>query len=386
MRLFISYSSKDGKKYAKILYEILKSHGHDPFMADHCILGENLWDTISKECIDRDRTIFLMTSSSTESKGQKQEYDLVISFYKNRFAFISEKCDLNTIFQRYPLLKACLAPFFSDSNFGSQCKKLATQLVELQDKEKAVGAKQYSDNILPELSRKGLDEVEIEKCMKNLYESFQNETIIPEICRTRSYTQRPQLDFTTIGFRYRLPIQWFIPERPSICNDNLFQQFGRDIALGERDYLHQSILKTREITNVGEFSPKGVLEATERVQGNGFEPDLIFPRLDGWMSMHHWHNGARVEYDPDPSSRQLNASLILDKHKLKIVSPLGKVPQYTIVFSKHAITWHVRVCPEFGALFIALGRDQLYPTRYVELVAGTQVKCEIDPKGISTLG
>lgn len=70
MRVFISYSSKDGKSYANKLYEIVGEHGHDPFP------GENIWDTIGKECRNRDLAIFVLTPSSIVSKGQKQEYDL----------------------------------------------------------------------------------------------------------------------------------------------------------------------------------------------------------------------------------------------------------------------------------------------------------------------
>jgi hypothetical protein len=388
MRVFISYSSKDGKSYANKLYEIVGEHGHDPFLIDHDTFpGENIWDTIGKECRKRDLAIFVLTPSSIVSKGQKQEYDLVVSFYLNRLAFLSEDSNVEAIFDRYPFLKPYLAATFHGSNFEDDCTRLASQLVGLQDRAKAIAKQRYKENGLPKLSQEGLDVSEVENCLMNMNKVFQIETIIPEICRTKVHDMKPQLSFTMIGFAYHLPIDWFKTDRPSVSNDFLFQQFGRSIALGERSYLHESILSNKEIVNVQDkFSASGILKAIEQIQGCGFKPDLIFPPLECWTSMHHWHNKAYVNYSHEPSRPHLKATLVVDGHSLRIVPPLGDVPEKTIVFSRHAITWHVKPHPKYGALSVVLGRGRLYPLKYAELIAGTKANCEIDPKGVSTLG
>jgi len=37
--------------------------------------------------------------------------------------------------------------------------------------------------------------------------------------------------------------------------------------------------------------------------------------------------------------------------------------------------------PEYGALFVVVGKDHLYPVRHVEMAAGTRVACEMRPDG-----
>jgi hypothetical protein len=385
MRVFLSYSSKDGKDYAGKLYEILQKHGHDAFLVDHDTLkGEKLWNVISKECLTRDRSIFILTSSSVESKGQEQEYDLVVSSYVKRMALLSNKCCSNTLFAKYPFLKPYLAATFDESNSEKNFAELAVELVKLQDQESKITTKGFQDEDLPRLSQEDLDISEIENCVRHLSESFSTETVIPEICRTKPHDEKSGIKFTTIGFAHRLPIEWFKKDKGAICNDFLFRDFGRGIALGERAYLNESVTKKREILN-GKFSPKGILEAVACIDDSGFQADIIFPPIDCWSAMHKWHNEAHVEYSNDPSRSHLNASLVFNETKLRILPPLGKVPEKTMVFSSEATTWNVKTDPNHGAIFILLGRDRLYPLKYVELIAGTRVNIEINPEGFFIL-
>jgi hypothetical protein len=385
MKVFLSYSSKDGKVFAEKLYEIMNKHGHDAFLVDHDTLsGEKLWNTISEECLNRDRSIFILTSSSVESKGQEQEYDLAVSFYKTRMALLSNKCCSDTIFAKYPYLKAFLAATFDELNSERDFAELAVNLVKLQDKENKVATKEFKDEDLPRPSQEGLDISEIENCIRNLSESFFAETVIPEICRTRSYDEKSGMRLTTIGFAHRLPIEWFKSNKGPIINDFLFRDLGRKIALGERAYLNEIVTKSTEIRN-GKFSPKGILEAVACIHNSGFQADIIYPSMDCWMALHKWHNDAHVEYSNDPLRSHLNASLVFKETKLKILLPLGDVPRKTMVFSSKAITWIVKADPNHGAIFIVLGKDRLYPLRYVELIAGTRVNIEMHPIGFFIL-
>lgn len=386
MRVFISYSSKDGKNYAKRLHAILRKRGHDLFLADHDIYGaETLWDVIAKECLDRDQSIFVITPSSKESRGQKQEYDLVTYHYKNRMAFVSENAKI--VMKNYPFLETRKEIAFNDSNFEEMCEELSSQLVRLQDKEKMVTKheKEYEDDYLPVLSQKGLDASEISKGIKNLNESFVKETIVPELFQTKSHEKwMPNLKF--IGFDYRLPREWFLSNQ-LYSNDLIFSQFGRIIALWEQNHLQDQILSKREILYIrSDFSPEAILKAIKEMSDRGFEPDVIFVPIKYFSKMYHWRETAHVEYSRKIPRPRVDASLIIDGFSLRIVPSIGKLPLKDIIFlNAKAIRWHVKSHPKYGALSIAFGNDRLYPMKYVELIAGTIADCEIEPKGISIL-
>lgn len=125
MKVFVSYSSKDGLDVAKKLHEVLHNRGHDAFFLEHdASAGQNIWDTIAKECLDRGRIIFVITNSSFESKGQKKEYDLANSHYLESFAFLDKGTDHHKIFQTFPYLKTCKNPDFSRETLEKDCEIL----------------------------------------------------------------------------------------------------------------------------------------------------------------------------------------------------------------------------------------------------------------------
>jgi len=386
MRVFISYSSKDGKDYAEKLCAILKKRGHAPFFADHDIYSaEILWDVIAKECLDRDLSIFVITLSSKESKGQKQEYELITYHYRNRMVFVNENA--HNVVKSYPFLEPRKGLEFNDSNFDEMCEELSSQLVRLQDKEKMVAKheKEFEDKRLPVLSQDGLDASEMGKCIKNLGESFQKETIIPELFRTQTHEKwMPNLKF--VGFDYRLPREWFLSNQ-LYSNDLIFSQFGRIIALWEQNYIQDQILSKREILYIeSDFSPEAILKAIKEMSDRGFEPDVIFAPIKYFTKMYHWRETAHVEYSRKTPRPRVDASLIIGGFSLRIVPSIGKLPLKDIVFlNAKVIRWHVKRHPKYGALCIAFGNDRLYPMKYVELIAGTIVSCEIEPKGISIL-
>lgn len=241
MKVFISYSSKDGRNYAEKLRDTLEKRGHAPFLVDHdACASENLWDVIAKDCLNCDITVFLVTPSSQESRGQKQEYDLVVCNYRDRMSFVRE--DTKNALGPFPFLQPQRRLEFNDSNFEQLCDELSSQLVTLQDKKKEVeeGPKTDEDGQLPELSTEGLDKSEVDDCIRKLNASFKFETIIPEAFRTIPHDKKTSdLKFVNIGIHHRLPREWFLTNQP-YANDLIFQEFGRTIALGEQKYNHES--------------------------------------------------------------------------------------------------------------------------------------------------
>ena len=395
MRIFISYSSKDGNIYAKKLFEVLFRRGHDPYLADHGCVSEIIWDEIAEEIEKRERSIFVVTESSQESKGQKQEYDLVVAKYKKRMAFESEKAsEMKILDNAFPFLVPYRGLVFNDSNLEENCEKISTQLVKLQDKESSVREKEIDrkEKLFPKLRLEGLDKGEIAKCIKNLFESYQMETVIPEAFSTH---EADKLEgFVNVGFNYRLPREWFLSydETHTIySNELLFRQFGRNIALGERKYLNDQVMSNKKVSYVEgrDFSAKYLLEtingAVSVIRANGFKPKTIFPTIDHQMKMHILSRAggkAHLKYSNITPRPRLDSSLIINGTELKLIAPLGDIPKNTIVFGDRAVRWHIKRQPKHGSLFIDVGNDRLYPKKYVQVVAMTTARCEIDPKGI----
>jgi len=394
MRVFISYSSKDGKKYANKLFDILLKRGHDPYIFNHGCVSEIIWDEIAEEIGKRELSIFIITESSRKSKGQKQEYDLVVAKYKNRMAFENEKTvDSKFLEKIFPFLYPHRALTFKDSNLEEKCETISTQLVKLKDKEISVEQEEIDqkEKGYPKLTVEGLDKDEIKKCIDNLFESYQLETVIPDAFRTNEANRTDNL--VNLGFNYRLPREWFLSydETHTIySNEYMFRQFGRNIALGERKYLNDQIMSNGKILHLRDVSStkdlvKKINEAVSVISSNGFKPTIIFPTINHLMKMHtlQRENGnVQLKYSNVRPRPILDPSLRIDGNELKTISPLGKIPTNTIVFGDNAVRWLLKRYPKYGSLFIDMGNDCFYPKRYVQVIAMTSTKCEIDPKGI----
>jgi hypothetical protein len=380
MRVFISYSAKDGSAAAKKLHETLHKYGHDAFFIDQdAAAGEQIWGKIGQELLSRERTIFILTPSSLGSKGQKQEYELVCQKYGKHLTFIRKDLGTTKAFQEYPFLGTCKASFFEDSTLDAACNDLAVEIGKLQD----TGEKRespFTEIIIPKLSRKGLDNGEINKSIDNLNKGFQKSTIIPEIARTQVIS-KDDVKTTNMGFVIRLPIEWFKPKREDVCNDPFFIDLGRDIAFAERNQIDSAITVNTEVATVdGGLSKDNVVKAVEQLKASGFEADLIFPTIKDYMDMHHLKD-TNVEYTHD-NTQFINSFFTSDKYRIGIVTPLGDMPSKTTIFSKQAITWHARPNKDYGALHISMGLDRLYPLKFVEVIGIEMAKCEIKGKGI----
>lgn len=241
---------------------------------------------------------------------------------------------------------------------------------------------------LPNLTREGLDIPAVEKCIHSLQTSYQSETIVDEICNKITAVEEPTKEFVHIGLHYRLPRLWFLPfevTNQAFSNDFLFASLGRSVALTELKYLEDSILGNATISRTKvEFSPNGILTALEEMRSRGLEPTLITFPLSFWRKIFGWSENARVEYRSGEADTKLKATLKLDGRELKLIAPLGRFPKEPMLLGKDAVEWEAKRNPE-GALYVVLGNHQLYPLKYVELLAGISVKCAINSKEISVL-
>ena len=241
---------------------------------------------------------------------------------------------------------------------------------------------------LPILSQDGLDKSVIEKCIQEIHKSFQSETIIPEICERIIGVKETTEEFVNLGFHYRLPREWFMPyeiTKQVYCNDLMFSQFGRMIALSEQHYVQQKILDNNKIRRIdSDFSPEGILNAVKTTASSGYDPNLISVPIDYWIKMHHWAENAGIKYSTKIPKPRLSATLNINETKLKLIHPIGKFPKEPILLSSRAISWKVKKHPT-GALYAVLGNHQIYPLKWAEILAGTSVKCELLPEGVAVL-
>jgi len=166
----------------------------------------------------------------------------------------------------------------------------------------------------------------------------------------------------------------------------MFQEYGRDIALSERRFLQESILKNGDVPKLNvDFSPDKILGAIEEMSTRDFCPTFVFPTIEQYKQMHRWRRDGHVRYDHGDYGRLSNEMLVFDKYELQIVLPLGKITRKAILLNRNAIRWTINFHPRYGALSIALGNSEYYPTKFAQIIAFTRARCEINPDGASVI-
>lgn len=395
MRVFISYSSKDAKEYAKRLFDLLFRRGHDPYLFDHGCISEIIWDKIYEEIGKRELCIFIVTNSSSKSKGQKQEYDFAVVKYKTRMSFSTEKASEMKIMEKtFPGLCPYRHLIFNDNNLAEKCEIISTDLVKLKDKENLVIEEKVDkkERGYPKLTVDGLDKKEIEKCIDNLFDSYQKETIIPEAFITNEASKSEKLN--NIGINFRLPRDWFLSyeiTKQIYSNEHMFGQFGRNIALGERKYLNDKIMENKNVFHVNGIVHhtkdlfNKINEAISVINSNGFKPAIIFPTINHLMKIYNLSRikgKANLKYGNIIPRPLLDPSVIIEGTELRLINPLGKIPTNTIIMGEKSVRWLLKKYPKHGSLYLDIGNDRFYPKKYVQVIAITTTKCEIDPKGI----
>ena len=230
------------------------------------------------------------------------------------------------------------------------------------------------------LSYEGLDQSEILKDVKTLHENYQSQTIIPELFKTRTHEKLPEdIKLANLAFDYRLPREWFVANQ-RFNNMSMFLEFGRRIALLEHIYLHRRILECKSISSVKcDFSPEGIVKA---IEASGIKPNALLVPVRHYIEMYHWRDKARVEYSTREPKPRIDAFLCVDGYRIKLIPSLGMMPLHTpTLLNSENMLWHVKRY-NYGAIFIALGNDRLYPDKYVELIAGTTASWKFDPADV----
>ncbi len=266
------------------------------------------------------------------------------------------------------------------------CENLSIDLARFHKRGRGTEIEDVED-VLPKLGTATLDEKQINEGISLISQTFQNETIIPDICKTKVITKQEEPNLLTLGYSMRLPIEWFKPGQTQYCNDFLFRDLGHEIALAERSIIGKEVsAKTQIPTVTGMFTSEKIVEAIEKAAETGALPDLIFPTIPDFLYFHRGSKDMKLEWNnTQPKSPAIEAVLNVGKYKLGIVSPLGGFPKETFVFNKQTISWQARSYSDNGALFIRLGLDRLYPLKFVELIAIERAKCEVSEKGIVKL-
>jgi hypothetical protein len=103
------------------------------------------------------------------------------------------------------------------------------------------------------------------------------------------------------------------------------------------------------------------------------------------MKMMQMGSDATIKYKDVYPSPVFSSHLLGDGAEIRLIAPLGRFPSFTIILTKNAATWHLKRYPKHGALYIDLGNDRFYPKRYVQAVAFTTFKLEVDAQKVFLL-
>ena len=231
----------------------------------------------------------------------------------------------------------------------------------------------------PKLEKKNLDIDKIQLNIDKIFSVFQETTIIPEAFSTIIHEKSN--DLISLGFNHRYPVEWFQPKQETmISNEIIFDQAGRAMSQGEKNFLQNRILENLNVKRYNTtFSKENILDAVNEIEKEGYNDFLLWPTIESWITI---NTEMKVDYGQIHDKHVLNSTLIIDDYKMRLIPPLGKIPTNNMILAKEAVTWHIEQQPEYGPLYIDLGNDRLYPEKYVELICFTNLKCEIKEKGI----
>lgn len=116
---------------------------------------------------------------------------------------------------------------------------------------------------------------------KNLVvRAYEEYSIIGAATRNRAFdeTSDRELHFTDIKISEEVPIEWF--GNPTICPEPYFYDIGRNIAIGEENYLVQTIREKAktEPTSIFSIRPAEILHIASEFAHEGYiEPVLFIP-------------------------------------------------------------------------------------------------------------
>jgi len=145
------------------------------------------------------------------------------------------------------------------------------------------------------------EQQKIERSEQLAKDSYYRASIINQIVNVRD--SRPDDgEFLKIYRRVYVPEEWFT--RIDIISDNVFQQFGSDIALGEKKFfIEEKILKNTQIRPkiVNEMNLRSLEETADSLLGDGFMPTVLFAPIDYYVPFYVDWLGSTLQIGNDPS-------------------------------------------------------------------------------------
>lgn len=150
-----------------------------------------------------------------------------------------------------------------------------------------------------------LDREKIERCKKVLLKDYFDASIVEMAVNVVDFAEKTHkhLEFLKFGKWVYIPREWFTD--PANIPDYVFSQFGRELALGEKNYIVQEILKNDEITTkrIQKFNYESLVNTLHGLRARTDSPILFAPN-EYYVPIH-------VDW-----SRELGRLLVEKKHLL----------------------------------------------------------------------
>jgi hypothetical protein len=142
------------------------------------------------------------------------------------------------------------------------------------------------------------EEQKIEESEQLAKDSYFKASVIDQIVNVRD-CERGDENFLRLYRRIYVPKEWFT--RTDIFSDLVFQEFGSDIALSEKKFIVDEILKNNQIrrTTVDEINLRNLEETAGSLIGAGFEPTVILAPIDYFVPFYAEWLGPNLQIGMD---------------------------------------------------------------------------------------
>jgi len=131
-----------------------------------------------------------------------------------------------------------------------------------------------------------LDSKRVNNCKREIARTYAECTVIPNIVNFRTYEEEKDKDlkFEFIGLRYLLDREWFTS--PMTISE--FSDIGRNIALGEKNYLVKQMIKVGEARFLEQISFEVLKSSINEFREAGYQPTSLFVPIDWGVELHSW--------------------------------------------------------------------------------------------------
>lgn len=388
MRIFISYSTKDGIELAKQARSIFNDAGHAAWMYEHDrTIGASVWTEISN-IIARGTDVFfpIITASSRSCDAQIREANYALNSRVKVLTVRLDDAEVPT------LLTADNYEPWQRSAFTEECAKLAQRLPEVMAKIQALGstfeAEQESSHLRQRFDRikelngriAKLDKIRIAECRDSVLQSYSAATLPRNIAGLHEESDIDRAKFRTIGIWQRVKLNDF--NAINFIWNPYFEDVGRAVASGERKYLHEVLGQQLESDkdSISLSSPQfSILTETIRSRDERELPfdTLLAPVQTEVLFVKHYRDNMDWSSRPPVLTMGRSSLRVFWSHRY---APLDRF----IICSSKASTWHVVPDEQTGRpLSVAIGQSKLFPEDEVEYAVETTVWHELNrPDGI----